>query len=97
MSTPGSFATIRWETEGPVGWLTLNRPAKLNAISKPMVAELNRAMDEALGDDSVRVIVVKGEGRAFSAGFDLNRIVLPTARPRRRPRRSDRNCAMIST
>ena len=68
---PMDFATIRYVTEGPLAWITLNRPDKLNAISKIMVAELNRALDKALRDDPVRVIVIQGEGRAFSAGFDL--------------------------
>jgi enoyl-CoA hydratase len=68
---PMDFATIRYQTEGPLAWITLNRPDKLNAISKTMVAELNQALDKALRDDPVRVIVIQGEGRAFSAGFDL--------------------------
>jgi enoyl-CoA hydratase len=65
------FETIRYEKEGPLGWITLHRPEKLNAISKPMLVELNRAMDAAEADDAVRVILIRGEGRAFSAGFDL--------------------------
>jgi len=65
------FETIRYETEGPLAWITLNRPDKLNAISKTMVRELNQALDAALRDESVRVILARGEGRAFSAGFDL--------------------------
>lgn len=65
------FETIRYENEGPLAWITLNRPDKLNAISKRMVVELNQAMDTALKTDEVRVILLKGEGRAFSAGFDL--------------------------
>jgi len=65
------YETIRYENEGPLAWITLNRPEKLNAISKRMVAELNQAMDEALMSDETRVILLKGEGRAFSAGFDL--------------------------
>jgi enoyl-CoA hydratase len=65
------YETIRYEKEGPLGWITLHRPEKLNAISKLMLDELNRAMDAAEADDAVRVIVVRGEGRAFSAGFDL--------------------------
>jgi enoyl-CoA hydratase len=65
------FATIRYETEGPLAWITLNRPEKLNAISRAMVAELNTACDAALRDGQVRVIVIQGSGRAFSAGFDL--------------------------
>ena len=66
-----AFTTIQYETEGPLAWITLNRPDKLNAISRAMVAELNQALDAAQRDDAVRVILVKGEGRAFSAGFDL--------------------------
>ena len=66
-----NFETILYETEGPLAWITLNRPGKLNAISKLMVAELNSALDLAVGDDRILVILVKGEGRAFSAGFDL--------------------------
>lgn len=75
------FQTIRSEREGPLAWITLNRPEKLNAISRTMVAELNRALDEIEADEQVRVILVKGEGRAFSAGFDLE----PTAEAGRTP------------
>jgi enoyl-CoA hydratase len=66
-----AFSTIRYETEGPLAWITLDRPKKLNAISKTMVSELNEALNSALRDDAVRVILTRGEGRAFSAGFDL--------------------------
>jgi len=66
-----TFETIKYETEGPLAWFTLNRPEKLNAISQPMAAELQLAMDKAQRDDDIRVILVRGEGRAFSAGFDL--------------------------
>ena len=52
--------------------LTLNRPDKLNAINRPMIEALDRALDAAEADDAVRVIVVVGAGRAFSAGFDLD-------------------------
>ncbi len=66
-----NFETISYEKEGPLAWLTLNRPDKLNAINSVMVAELNTALDLAERDNEVRVIMLKGEGRAFSAGFDL--------------------------
>ena len=66
-----AYETILYETEGPLAWITLNRPEKLNAINRRMVTEINAALDVALADGSVRVILVKGEGRAFSAGFDL--------------------------
>ena len=52
--------------------LTLNRPDKLNAINRPMIEALDRALDAAEADDAVRVILVIGAGRAFSAGFDLD-------------------------
>ncbi|MEX1993899.1 MAG: enoyl-CoA hydratase/isomerase family protein [Steroidobacteraceae bacterium] len=52
--------------------LTLNRPDKLNAINRPMIAALDAALDAAEADDAVRAIVVTGAGRAFSAGFDLD-------------------------
>jgi enoyl-CoA hydratase len=52
--------------------LTLNRPDKLNAINRPMIAALDAALDAAEADEAVRAIVVTGAGRAFSAGFDLD-------------------------
>ena len=45
-----SFETIRYETDGPIAIITLNRPEKLNAIGLPMIRELNQAMDQAEGD-----------------------------------------------
>ena len=60
------------ERRGAVAVLTLNRPDKLNAINVAMIADLSRELDAAEADDSVRVIVVRGAGKAFSAGFDLD-------------------------
>ena len=72
-----NYETITYETEGPLAWITLNRPEKLNAINPQMVTELMAATDRAQINDDVRVIVLKGEGRAFSAGFDLESTCLP--------------------
>ena len=66
------YQLIRYSTEGPLAWLSLNRPDKLNAISPAMIEELNHALDRAEADPAVRVILLSGEGRAFSAGFDLD-------------------------
>jgi len=58
----------------PTPWgvrLTLNRPAKLNALSGPLVGALGAALVIAAADPAVRVIVLEGAGRAFSAGYDL--------------------------
>ena len=51
--------------------LTLNRPAKLNALNGPLVTALVAALDAAETDDRVRVIVLEGAGRAFCSGYDL--------------------------
>ncbi len=67
----GSYQTIRYETGSGLAWITLNRPEKLNAINPRMIDELHAAVDEAEADGDIRVIVLKEEGRAFSAGFDL--------------------------
>ena len=64
--------TIVYAVEGPIALISLNRPAKLNAINPAMVEELGQALDRAEADEAVRAIVLRGEGRAFSAGFDLD-------------------------
>lgn len=63
--------TVTAQHRGPTAWITLDRPAKLNAISAAMAADLHAALDEAEADPGVRVIVVRGAGPAFCAGFDL--------------------------
>ena len=55
-----------------VGYLVLNRPEKRNAISAVLNDAADAALDELLGDDDVRVIVVRGEGPSFCAGNDLS-------------------------
>ncbi len=64
--------SLTYEVNGPVALLTLNRPDKLNAIDTAMMAEMNAAMDQAEEDHSIRAIVVKANGKSFSAGFDLD-------------------------
>lgn len=59
------------ETLGAVRRLTMNRPKVLNALSSELVAELSRALGDAARDEDVRVIVLRGAGRAFCAGYDL--------------------------
>ena len=48
------FETIIYETDGPLAWITLNRPDKLNAINSTMVSELKQAMDRAQLNEEVR-------------------------------------------
>ena len=54
-----------------VATLTLNRPKQYNALSEAMLAELQTALDAIAADDSVRVVVIAGAGKAFCAGHDL--------------------------
>jgi len=57
----------------PLGWVVLNRPHRLNAITQKMIEELSTAIRMLEADDKVRVVIVKGEGeRAFSAGADFS-------------------------
>ena len=63
---------VRYERRGPAAWITLNRPDKLNALSREMVAALHEALGRAESDDEVKVVVITGAGRAFSAGFDIS-------------------------
>jgi enoyl-CoA hydratase len=67
-----SLETVRYHTDGPLAVLTLNRPDKLNAINGTMIGELGQALDLAEADMNVRTVILAGEGRAFSAGFDLD-------------------------
>ena len=62
---------VVYERRGPAAWLTLNRPDKLNALSYELVRDLRAAIRRASEDDDVKVAVLTGAGRAFSAGFDL--------------------------
>ena len=69
------------QTRGQVAVLTLNRPARLNAIGRDVLALLAAAVAEAAADERVRALVIAGAGRAFCAGADLSEIeALPDAR-----------------
>lgn len=62
---------ITLETDGAVALLTLNRPARLNAMNAAMLDEMMAACDAVEADDAIRALVLTGAGKAFSAGFDL--------------------------
>lgn len=65
------FQTLIWSQDGFVATVTLNRPAKKNAMSWQMFEEIAVAFDRAASDDSVRCLVVTGAGDAFCSGADL--------------------------
>ena len=69
-------------TTGKVATITLNRPDKRNALNHDLVAALKDALDEAAADEAIRVVVLTGAGKVFSAGADLAALqALQTARP----------------
>lgn len=57
--------------DGPIFWITLNRPDKRNAIPFEMLEEICTMVNELAYDPEVRVIIIKGEGKVFSAGVDF--------------------------
>ncbi len=63
--------TITYETKGLVAYVTLNRPEKLNAMNATMHAELAQVWADFRDDESLRVAILSGNGRCFSAGADL--------------------------
>ena len=71
-TAPPELKTMRIEIEGPVGTLTLSRPDAMNAMSPEMIGELAVAAPWLADRAPIRALVVTGEGRAFSAGGDIN-------------------------
>lgn len=63
--------TVLAERDEGVATLTLNRPERLNAITPELATDLRTALDDAIGDDDVRVVRLRGAGRAFCAGYDI--------------------------
>ncbi len=65
------FETLLYDVDAPIATITLNRPEELNTIVPPMPDEFEQAVKLATDDDSVKVIVVRGAGRSFCAGYDF--------------------------
>ena len=73
MPDPERETTVRVErAEAGITILRLDRPARLNALTDDMIAELDRRLAEIGADDDVRVVILTGAGRGFCAGFDLS-------------------------
>ena len=70
-----SFTTIIYEVDGPVCTITLNRPNVANAQDTTLIDELDAAFGLADADDEVRVVILAGAGKHFSAGHDLKALV----------------------
>jgi enoyl-CoA hydratase/carnithine racemase len=75
------MSLVNVEDGESVRYLVLNRPNKRNALNGEMIRELGQAIEDAADDDSVRVVVVRGEGAMFSSGMDLNDLRALSERP----------------
>jgi enoyl-CoA hydratase len=67
------MALVETEVRDKVGWLSLNRPEKLNALSLELLDEFEEALDSLDAHPDVSVIVIRGNGRAFTVGYDVDR------------------------
>jgi enoyl-CoA hydratase len=70
-----TFETIRYEVDGALATITLNRPDVANAQNSRMIDELDTAFDQADADDAVRVVILAAAGKHFSSGHDLKAVV----------------------
>lgn len=69
-SSPEKLILVTREPDG-VATVTINRPVSLNSLTRPMMVDLAQAFNTLGKDDSVRVIILSGSGRAFCSGVDL--------------------------
>ena len=65
------FETLLYSVDGPIATITLNRPEHLNTIVPPMPDEIEAAVNAAVRDEDVKVIILRGAGRSFCGGFDF--------------------------
>ena len=68
-----AFQHLIYDRQEPICYLTLNRPEKLNALNAVLMGELREALTAIEADPEIRVVILTGAGRAFSAGFDIQR------------------------
>ncbi|MFW9895644.1 MAG: enoyl-CoA hydratase-related protein [Candidatus Thorarchaeota archaeon] len=74
-----SFETLLYESKNKIGYITLNRPEKHNAMNYQMLDDLDAVFDHAEEDKSVNAIVLRGNGKSFCSGYDLRGSYYTTA------------------
>jgi methylglutaconyl-CoA hydratase len=65
-------ASLAIERQGPIGLITMNRPERHNAFDDVLIAEMTESLRSMEAEDGIRVVVLSGAGKSFSAGADLN-------------------------
>ena len=92
MSYSNSLEKVRLDIDGPIATVSLERPNKLNALYPEMILRLVDVIEQVRRNNSMRVMVLRGEGRAFCAGDDpLRKTALNTGHQTCRP-----GCAPVS-
>ena len=69
------YEEILYSAKGPIGYLTLNNPKKINALSKNMIGEIIHALDDIAEDESIKVLVIRGAGNHFCAGHRITELI----------------------
>ena len=69
--------SILFDIQDQVAFITLNRPDKFNSFNREMALRMHEALDRCADDDGIRAVCIKGSGKAFCAGQDLNEVVDP--------------------
>src|SRR2546426_3504763 len=67
-----ALTVVTLEKQDRIGTLTLNRPEKLNALNRSVIGEFAEAIDVVAADPDLKVLIIRGAGRAFSTGYDLS-------------------------
>ena len=70
-----SYDYLKFESEGGIGTITLNRPEKRNALSLELLQDFSALLTSISQDKGTRVVIIKGEGKVFSAGHDISQLV----------------------
>jgi enoyl-CoA hydratase/carnithine racemase len=70
-----AYDEIQYSSKGPVGYLTLNNPSKINALSKLMIGEIIHALGVIAADEAIKVLVIRAAGKHFCAGHFLAEMV----------------------
>ena len=70
-----AYEQIKYSSQGPVGYLTLNNPEKINALSKLMIKEIMDALGEVAADETIKVLVMRAAGKHFCAGHFLAEMI----------------------
>ncbi|MEA2059612.1 MAG: enoyl-CoA hydratase [Thermodesulfobacteriota bacterium] len=69
------YEELEFSSKGPIGFLTLNRPDRVNALSLKMINEMSHALDRTAADESIKVLIIRAAGKNCCAGHNLSELV----------------------